>query len=478
MSGLAAKPVAGSVPGPGSASILRCSLVAALLVGAAVPVAPGWTVPGEGDSVTPDPVESLAQARAAVERAPSEFGPALALARALLTLGRADDALAAFSRARELEPDGPAAAGSGAARDVASAYLAPALLLRDLDRTGEAIRLLEEGAARPLGSADIYEQLALLRLADGQAGEALAAASAAAAENVTSPGLDLARGLALARDPSRRVEALGYLQRALDVGVGDAVVVRLEAADLLVAEARYPEALEHLRVAGELAPEEPEVVYRLGRTLAAAGDRQAAQAALDRYRSLEEARERAAESERLASTGTVSALSEAQRLAAAGDLEAALERLAGLPGPLDDPRAADVHSLRAKVLFSLGRAADAAASAREARRLEPNRVEHHYLEGMFLHASGRAEDAAPALERAVALDPDLGEAQALLGMIAAEAGLHAEAAERMERALDLGLDGNAPLRFNYARVLEALGRSDEARVQMEAYERLRAQGPP
>lgn len=472
MSGPAAKPVEGSVAGLGRASILRCSLVAALLVGAAMPVAPGWTVPGEGESAERDPVEALAQARAAVERAPSEFGPALALARALLTLGRADDALAAFSRARELEPDGPAAAGSGAARDVASAYLAPALLLRDLDRTGEAIRLLEQGAARRLGSADVYEQLALLRLADGQTGEALAAVSAAAAENVTSPGLDLARGLALARDPGRRVEALGYLQRALDVGVGDAVVVRLEAADLLVAEARYPEALEHLRAAAELAPEEPEVVYRLGRTHAAAGDRQAAEAALDRYRSLEEDREHAAESERLASAGTVSALSEAQRLAAAGELEAALERLASLPGRLDDPRAADVHSLRAKVLFSLGRAADAAASAREARRLEPNRVEHHYLEGMFLHTSGRAEDAAPALERAVALDPDLGEAQALLGMIAAEAGRHTEAAGRLERALDLGLDGNAPLRFNYARVLEALGRSDEARAQMEAYERL------
>lgn len=466
------------MPGLGRTSILRCSLVAALLVGAAMPVVPGWAIPGEGESATRDPVESLAQARAAVERAPSEFGPALALARALLTLGRADDALAAFSRARELEPDGPAVAGSGAARDIASVYLAPALLLRDLDRTGEAIRLLEEGAARPLGSADIYEQLALLRLADGQAGEALAAASAAAAENVASPGLDLARGLALARDPSRRVEALGYLQRALDVGVGDGVVVRLEAADLLVAEARYPEALEHLRVAAELAPEEPEVVYRLGRTLAAAGDRQAARAALDRYRSLEAARGRAAESERLASAGTVSALSEAQRLAAAGDLEAALERLAGLPGRRDESRAADVHSLRAKVLFSMGRAADAAASAAEARRLEPNRVEHHYLEGMFLHASGRAEAAAPALEGAVALDPDLGEAHALLGMIAAEVGRHAEAAERMERALELGLDGNPPLRFNYARVLEALGRSEEANAQMEAYERLRAAGPP
>ena len=464
--------------GLGNPSILRCGLVAMLLLGGAVATAPGRTVPAQGDSASGDPVETLAQARAAVERAPSEFGPAVALARALLTLGRADDALAAFSRARELEPDGSGAAGSEAAREVASAYLAPALLLRDLDRTGEAIRLLEQGAARRLGSADIYEQLALLRLADGQAGEALAAASTAATENVASPGLDLARGLALARDPARRVEALGYLQRALDAGAGDAVVVHLEAADLLVTEARYPEALEHLHAAAELAPGEPELVYRLGRTLAAAGDREAARAALDRYRSLEEARERAAESERLASAETAAALSEAQRLASAGDLEAALEGLAGLPGRPDDSRAADVHSLRAKVLFSMGRVDEAAASAAEARRLEPNSVEHHYLEGMFLHTGGRAQEAALALERALALDPDLGEAHALLGMIAAEAGRHAEAAGRMERALELGLDNNAPLRFNYARVLEALGRSEEAKAQMEAFERLRADRPP
>ena len=39
----------------------------------------------------------------------------------------------------------------------------------------------------------------------------------------------------------------------------------------------------------------------------------------------------------------------------------------------------------------------------------------------------------------------------------------------MGRALEHGLDGNAPLRFNYARVLEALGRSEEAAVQMEAF---------
>ena len=427
-----------------------------------------------GDQVDPAPGDSvavLAKARAAVGRAPSEFAPALALARALTALGRADDALAAFAHARELAPAG---AGGDA---VASASLAPALLLRDLDRTGDAIRLLEEAVDRRLGSADVYEQLALLRLAEGQADEALAAVSAAEAENLASPGLDLARGLALARHANRRGEALGYLQRALDAGAGDPVVVHLEAADVLAAEGRFPEALGHLRAAAESAPEEPEVVYRLGRTLAAAGDREAARAALERHRSLEEARERAAEAEHLASTETASALSDARRLAGEGDLEAALERLAGLPERRDASRAADVYSLRAKVLYSMGRVDEAAASIAEARRLEPNRVEHHYLEGMFLHTAGHAEDAAAALERALALDPGLGEAHALLGMIAAEAGRSAEAAERMERALRLGLDNNAPLRFNYARVLENLGRSEEAKAQMEAFERLRPLTP-
>ena len=445
-------------------------------------IVPGQLVPAQVDAASAsDPVEALALARAAVERAPAEFGPALALARALTALGRTEDALAAFARARELDTDGPGGPVNEGGREIASAFLAPALLLRDLDRTGEAIRLLEEGAARRLGSAAVHEQLALLHLADGRADRALAAVSAAAAEDLRSPGLDLARGLALAREPARRSEALGYLQRALDAGAGDPVVVHMEAADVLAAEERYPEALEHLRAAAELAPDEPEVSYRLGRTLAAAGDREAASAALDRYRSLEAARERAAETARLASRETAAALSEAQRLAAAGDLEAALRRLAGLTDDRDDSGAADaadVRSLRAKVLFSMGRVDEAAASAAAARQLEPNRVEHHYLEGMFLHTAGRAEEAAPALERALALDPGLGEAHALLGMIAAESGRPAEAAERMERALALGLDGNAPLRFNYARVLEALGRSEEARTQLEAFERLRVAGPP
>ncbi|MDE2976882.1 MAG: tetratricopeptide repeat protein [Acidobacteriota bacterium] len=440
-------------------------------------IVPGRIVPGQVDAAPPDPVEAVARARAAVERAPSEFKPVLDLARALTALGRLDDALAAFAQARELEPTGAGNEG-GISGERVSVYVVPALLLRDLDRTGDAIRLLEEAADRRLGSADVYEQLALLRLADGLVDGALAAVAAAAAESLESPGLDLARGLALARLGDRRGEALGYLTGALDDGVGDPVVVRLEAAGILSADGRHAEAIEHLRAAQELASDEPEVFYRLGRVFAAAGGHEAARAALDRYRSLKEARERAAEAERVASTKTASALSDAQRLAEAGDLEAALERLEGLPGRSEDSWAADVHSLRAKVLFSMGRVDEAAASAVEARQLDPNRVEHHYLEGMFLHTGGRAEDAAVALERALAIDPGLAEAHALLGMIAAEAGRPAEAAERMGRALELGLDGNAPLRFNYARVLEILGRGEEANAQMEAYERLRAAGPP
>ena len=449
---------------------------ALLLLIAIAALAPARLAGGQPDPAAGDPVEALTEARAAVERAPSGFGPALALARALTAVGRVADALAVFARARELAPGEPGVA----AGEVASAYLVPALLLRDLDRTGDAIRLLENGVARRLGSADIHEQLALLRLADGRAEEALAAVDAAAAEGLESSGLGLARGLALARDPASRREALGYLRRALDDGAGDPVVVHLEAAGLLSAEARYPEALEHLRAAGKLAPDEPEVAYRLGRTLAAAGDREAAGAALERYRSLEAVRERAAAEHRSAAAGLAAGLSEAQGLAAAGDLEAALRRLEGLSDgwPANDPRLGEVHSLRSKVLFSMGRGEEAAASVAEARRLQPGRVEHHYLEGLFLHTAGRATDAVPALERAAALEPNLGEAHALLGLIAAEAGRAAEAAARMERALELGLEANAALRFNYARVLESLDRGEEAAVQMEAYERLRRDLPP
>ena len=454
--------------------------VAVLLLSALAAVVPGQAVPAQVAPAPRDPVEALVYARAALERAPSEFAPALALARALTALGRTDDALAVFARARSLPPESTGGGETVGAVQYASAYLAPALLLRDLDRTAEAIRLLEEAVDRRVGGADVYEQLALLRLADGLADEALAAVDAAAAEDLESPGLGLARGLALARDPARRSDALDYLERALVDGVGEPVVIHLEAAAILSAHSRYPEALEHLRVAEELASGEPEVVYRLGRTLAAAGDREGAQAALERYRSLQGARDQAAEAERAASGEVTSGLSEAQRLAEAGDLEGALERLERLLERRlsDHPRIADIHLLRAKIRFSMGRAGEAAGSIAEARRRQPSRAEHHYLEGLFLHTDGRAEEAAPALERALALDPELGEALALLGMIAAEAGRPEEAAERLERALGLGLEGNAALRFNYARVLESLGRTEEAAAQMRAFERLRAAAPP
>ena len=452
--------------------------VAVLLLSALAAVMPGQAVPGQVAPESADPVEALARARAAVEQAPSEFAPALAVARALTVLGRTDGALAAFSRSRSLLPDDLGVGETPAVGDVASAYLVPALLLRDLDRTGEAVRLLEEAVARRIWDAEIFEQLALLRLADGLADDALAAVDAARAKRLTSPGLDLARGLALARNPERRGEALDDLRGALRSGVGDPVVVHLEAADVLVAGGRYQEALEHLHAAGEVAPEVPEVAYRLGRTLAAAGDRKGAQAALERYRALQSARDRAAEAERAASANVASGLSEAQRLAEQGELEAASEHLGGLLKAYPEhPRTADIHSLRAKALFSMGRAAEAAASIANARSLQRNRIEHHYLEGLFLHTDGRSGEAAPALERALALDPNLGEAHALLGMIAAEAGRPREAAERMERAIAHGLDGNAALRFNYARVLDSLGRVEEAAAQMRAFDRLRPTPP-
>ena len=453
--------------------------VAVLLLIAFAPFVPRQAIQGQFAPATGDPVDALAHARAAAKRAPSEFAPALMVARMLTALGRVEDALAAFSRVRALRSDGSSGSSVVPSDELASAYLAPALLLRDLDRTGDAIRLLEEAVDQRINSVDVFEQLALLRLADGLADAALAAVDAAAAADLRSSGLDRARGLALARDPGRRAEALGYLQRALDDGAGEPLVIHLEAADILATLGRYPEALDHLRAAEALAPDDSEVQYRLGRTLAAGGERDRAQAALDRYRSLQSARDEAAEAERAASADVASGLSEAQRLAAEGELKAALERLAGLIETYPDhPRIADIHSLRAKVLFSMDRAGEAAASVAEARRRQPNQVEHHYLEGLFLHTDGRAEDAAPALERALALDPGLGEAHALLGRMAAEAGRPAEAAERMERALALGLDGNAALRFNYGRVLFSLGRAGEAKAQMEAFERLRATAPP
>ncbi len=398
--------------------------------------------------------EALTLARRAEELAPDEPAASMALARVLTRLGAVQPALDALAKARRLDPEDP------------PSYLLAALLLRDAGRGDEAIELLEAARARGLEAPEVSEELGLLLLAADRADDAREVAELALERHPRRAELVLVQGLALAAGgPELKSAAIGRLEESLELGVSQPGRVRLELGALLAGEGRSDEALVHLREARRLLPDSAEVQYRLGAALRAAADREGARAALERFREI--SRQEEAEDWSAKEVGT--ALNEAQALASDNRLAAALEHLDRLLA--DHPGKARAWTLKAKVLFSMGRGREAVASIVRARELTPGKTEPHYLEGLFLMRLGRPGDAEAALGRALALDATLGEAWELLGGIAAKQDRPAEAAERFRRALAAGADGPG-LRLGYAGALEELGRRPESEEQMAAYRRL------
>ncbi len=398
--------------------------------------------------------EALALARRAQALAPDEAAVAIVVGGLLTRLGAVQPALETLARARRLDP--------GNARS----YLLAALLLRDEDRAGEAVELLEKARAGGLEAPEISEELGLLLLTADRPESAREVAELALLRHPRRAGLLLVHGLALASGgPELRREAIGRLEESLELDVSKPGRVHLELGVLLAGEGLGEEALGHLREARRLLPDSAEVQYRLGTALRAAGDREGARAALERFREI--SRRQDAEDWSAKQAGT--ALNEAQALATGNRLAAALEHLDRLLA--DHPRMARAWTLKAKVLFSTGRGREAVASIVRARELEPGETEPHYLEGLFLMRLGRPAAAEVALGRALALDAELGAAWELLGGIAAKQGRPAEAAEHFRRALAAGTDSPA-LRLGYAGALEELGLEQESEQQKEAYRRL------
>ncbi|MEM9596067.1 MAG: tetratricopeptide repeat protein [Acidobacteriota bacterium] len=402
-----------------------------------------------------DALGALGHARRAETLAPELPEAALRVARLQIRVGAAAEALGSLERLRGLAPENPAG------------YLLAALVLRDVERLDQGVEVLRLALERGVDPPAIHEQLGLLELAAGRGDAAWAVASKALERFPGQGGLALVAGLALAADPERRGQAIPWLEKALDLGIPEEGRARLELGTLLleVTPGCDDRALDHLRAAREQLPTLPEAHYRLGTALRTCGDAEGAREALTRFQELSRASDAADHGSKAYGTR----LNEAQGLAAQGRLD---DAVAALDALLEEkPGDARTLILRSKVLFSAGQREAALDSAVAARESMPSRTEAHYLEGLYLSQLGRLDEATAALERAIAIDADLGSAHTLLGVIAADQERYGDAAEALFRALDLGADG-APLRLALARTLDALGRAEEAKVQMEAYRRL------
>jgi tetratricopeptide (TPR) repeat protein len=208
---------------------------------------------------------------------------------------------------------------------------------------------------------------------------------------------------------------------------------------LLVAAARYGDALPYLQLSGELLPDEPLSWKSLGDALAALGERDQAMRAMERFRATSAAAdERRKQLDAARQDPIPAALQEAQALLAAGRGEAALAALRREVVLTPDDVRARLGEIQ--ILLRLERLDDALAAAEAAVAEFPTDADARYTRGIvymarrelaaseadftatleitpghvpalndfavLLMASGRNEEARVLLERALAIRPD------------------------------------------------------------------------
>ncbi|MGH9602925.1 MAG: tetratricopeptide repeat protein [Terriglobales bacterium] len=184
-----------------------------------------------------------------------------------------------------------------------------------------------------------------------------------------------------------------------------------------------PEAIEHLRIAAEANPEDPEVNLELFNAYRSQGDTPSAFTQLRALRGIFPPND--------ARVFYCDALLQADL----GNLDAAIRRF---------QRALELDPQLDPVRLDLGLALAKSSRWQEAKetvgplaRSQPGSFAAAYLHALALQNSQRAADAEVEARRAQALRPDSADAHALIGIILAGRGAHAEALEVLTRAAQL-----------------------------------------
>ena len=349
-------------------------------------------------------LERAPEAEALLEGLPTD-DPGVKMLRAQLLLQQADP-WGAINELQAVADEPPAHIEGGIRRTLARAYLV----------VGEAEGALEQmEALEETGPPDAV----LLASAYFQAGrmeEAIAALAPYAEALLTSPPPE-------APPPVVRDIVLEY-GRYLH-SFGDAA-----------------RAVPFLRLATELAPEKPDAFQALGQALAANGERDAAREALEIFQELSKDAD-----DEVASVGqrrrdiadpTGREVRRALELAAAGEVDAALEILAREARlALTDPRPAYAAS---SILLDAGRNEEALAAADQALATAPGRADSLYQRGAVLMSLDRLADAEDMFRRALEAQPDHPAALSDFAVLLMSTDRDEEAREQLERLLQLRPD--------------------------------------
>ena len=378
----------------------------------------------------------------AVAREPS-FAPAHAyLANALQVEGRLTNAEAHYRRALEAAPDDARTLNNFA------------VLLRRLNRLQEAIATFRRAIDIQPDYADVHANYGDALLALGRREEAISALRRATVTAPDHPGAwrKLGRALSLA---GRHEEALAAVDRAVRLTPKDPRAHH--ARGRCLKELGRPEAAAAAyRAALELAPDYLEARHDLGVALKLSGRPKEAIACY--HEVLKRQPNRAATQFNLGNA-----------LLDAGDVEAAI--CAYRAAIVLRPDHLEAHRVLNDLYWQQGRSHDYAGSYEDAVRRAPRSIELRQQHARQLELVGAIDQAERVLEAAV---HDLGEHPSFshrLAVIAGQRGNLEAAVERFDAAIRMAPDV-ASYRRDYVGLLVRTGGYDEARVQLDAWERL------
>jgi choline-sulfatase len=265
------------------------------------------------------------------------------------------------------------------------------------------------------------------------------------------------------RETVEKLEALGYLGAGADPSAGDGSQQGRDPKDLITTFNRLRRAAEAVRtrrfadatpILEAIIAEEPRNAFAhmlLGSTCL--GTRQYA-------RAIRELKAYVA----LAPTSAQAHQWIAVAHANLGDRESAL-REAGAALAID-PHLTDARVLRAGILSAGGRREEAVRELRAAVASDPEKAPLRMSLAEVLSDAGHPDESEAEYRAILRQDPAFAPALAALGALLLQRGALPEASDAFRRALEVD-PRQDEARFNFAQVLERLGRPQEARAELE-----------
>jgi tetratricopeptide (TPR) repeat protein len=430
--------------------------------------------------------EALARFEAGTKANPDDLNAKVGVAKTLLGLERLQDAKAMLDKLRASYPQ---------SMEVAYWYgrMADALGLRD--QAEEAFRRAIEVGGRNQRTVEAYIALGLLYNQRGLSDLAQQTLALARSKLGETPSVHKALG-ELAITQGRHTDAIQELRAALKLDPGDigaryrlGVALRrnrefeaaaeafdqvgevdrdypglsLERGLLYESSGRSEEALKAYEAALAKAPDDLDLMLRVGCSKVAAGRPDQAEELLRKVLT-----QRGNSAETNHCYGRALLLRGRDVMQALKRLEQAVELA---------PNRAEYHLYMGWAALEAGRIAEAEKALKRALELDQGLGDAYWQRGVLRYRQGAVQDAVVDLKRALELNPSRYEAHAALADSYYDLGKEAESLAEWEKAVTADPD-NATWLFRYGRLLAANHKDEQALTQLKMAIELAEKSPP